>query len=358
MNLNIRIKGKTLWMVCATLVIGIMVAACAYFVDGVEQPDSATAGSRITVKVKLRVQPVNVASGNPPWNSPIIFGFCVPRGWKVKEHDLKLTYVFDQGDGKPHPMSPVQDNAPATQPEGLTWAEAFKNQYGNGGNFVDDVEWVVYQTDNILGENGDSPRTGTITIDMMVGADQVNGGVDMLYAFTDVAHGFYADGANGVTFNTSGYYASKTKECFEITGGTSGETVNYCQPQRITPSPAKGSSNDLVSFTFDNNLVANSPFPRGGNTKLYMSMVGYAADDTELPLKLTQNVELKQTTGTSGKFLGTIWPADAFDTSNKPLARITYYITDNATVTRADDINKVGLQEDPYVDFAYLIRCN
>ena len=134
MDLNIKIKGRKLWMLCAVLVIGIVAAGCDYFVDSVEQPASAVAGTRIQVLVKPRV----TVQGDP-WNTPIIFGFCVPRGWKVKENNLKVSYIYDLEGGPVRQMTPVADNELATNGDGLTWVEAFKKQYGNGGNFVDDI---------------------------------------------------------------------------------------------------------------------------------------------------------------------------------------------------------------------------
>ncbi|MEO6497758.1 MAG: DUF4961 domain-containing protein [Mucilaginibacter sp.] len=347
MRSYLRIKGKGLWSLCAVLLIGVLIASCDYFINSVTQPLTAKANTFINVKVSTTIK----AQGNDAPLTSMIFGILVPKGWDLRnDANISVKYTGSLEDNVTS-MQRVPSNTLATNGNGLTWEEAFKKQYGTGGNFIDDVEWIIFETNHYVYLNNETIN-GAIDINMKVGADNNNANVTLVYAYTDDKHGFVVDAA----LNPAGYYVSKSVPCFQVTDGSSGELIDYCHPQRSLTTPSKITKDDFLTFTYNGNI---EPGPLTKLEKVYLSAVGYDSDGNMLTTGLTQNAALNQTTSISGIYSASILPSEYFVIpAGKTLRRISYYYTNNPTLTRDDDgAAKVGLVSSPFTDFTFIVRC-
>src|ERR1700754_5238568 len=123
---------------CSIALFLLLLAGCV-FLDGVEQPGSATAGEEMTIIMHNRI---DVADGGRS-NVRLIIGFLAPKSWLAAANST-ITYTTTSfGDGKmvQVPLSVIANN-------GQNWPAALKTRFGMGGNFMtDDLEWVVFWTE-------------------------------------------------------------------------------------------------------------------------------------------------------------------------------------------------------------------
>ncbi len=332
MRLSLHIKGKRLWRACAFLILGIILACCGEVITGVDQPDSATVGSTVPITVHIDIP--TVGSGGPDY---LIFGFLVPKGWAAAQNTT-VTYTSPLGNGN---MTLIANTVVAKNGGGLNWPDYMKKTFGIGGNLIDDMEWVAYQSDKSFTHNG-TEITGDLNIKIKVGADGNNTLVKLGYCITDSGNGFTSD-ANGT------YYSEKVSTCFSVTGGT-GDLVDFCNPQLTTINPPKSLDNDFVTLTFDGTVVTTAL--KGAQTA-YLCATAYTSDGKTITVcEQTDKTKMVQSPAGSNKYQITLWPRSFFGVSDsQTITKMDYFITDQSGV------NKVGYGNTP-TPFTYTFKCS
>lgn len=333
MRSYLHIKGKGLWKFCALTALAIVLACCGEVITSVDQPATTTAGSTMTVTVHLSIP--TAADGGPDY---LVFGFLVPKGWKAAQNTV-VTYSGAQGSGN---MTLIPEGTLGKNGNGLTWTAYMKKTFQIGGNLIDDMEWVAYQSDKAYSHSGGLEFKGDITIKTKVAADNNNYLVKLGYTITDTGHGFTSD-----QFGT--YYSEVVTPCFEVTGGT-GDLIDFCNPQLTTVNPPKSLDNDIITLTFDGTVV-NTPLNNAAET--YLCATAYTSDGKTISVcEQTDKTKMIQAVPNSKKYQLTFWPKSFFNTTAaQTITKIEYFITDKKGTAKVGYGNTLA-------PFVYTFKCS
>jgi hypothetical protein len=319
---------------CALVILGIMLACCGEEITSVEQPNTATVGQNVSIKVNFRIP--TAADGTDNY---LIFAMLVPKGWKMSEN-AKVTYNSQALGGGNMNLIPI--NVLPKNGGGLTWPAYTKKMFGNAGNLIDDMEWVVYQSQEKYSYNNNYTFEGDVTVNLKVAADGNPTIVKLSYVISD--------SVNGYTSNDFGtYYSQKNSPtCFEVTGGT-GDLVDFCNPQLTVVDPPKSLDNDFVTLTFDATVVATD---LDKTSDVYLCATAYTDDGKTISVcEQTDKTRMTETSPNSKRFRTTFWPRAFFNTSDKQtITRMEYFVTDKSGAVKVG----YGNTKDPFV---YTFRC-
>ncbi|WP_184549499.1 DUF4961 domain-containing protein [Mucilaginibacter sp. FT3.2] len=333
MRSYLHIKGKGLWKFCAFITLAIVLACCGEIITGVDQPATATVGSVVPITVHINIP--TLGNGGPDY---LIFGFLVPKGWKGAQNTT-ITYTSPLGNGT---MNLVPDGTVAKNGGGLTWPAYMKKTFQNGGNLIDDVEWVAYQSDKAYPHSNGDALSGDLHIKIKVGADGNNTLVKLGYVITDTGNGFTSD-------NNGTYYSELITPCFELTGGT-GDLVDFCNPQLTTINPPKSLDNDFITLTFDGTVTDTK---LNNATETYLCATAYTSDGKTISVcEQTDKTRMTQTGPNSRKYQITLWPKSFFGTTGtQTISRMEYFITDKTGATKVGYGNTLA-------PFTYTFKCS
>ncbi|RCH55189.1 hypothetical protein DJ568_08350 [Mucilaginibacter hurinus] len=315
MNFNIKIKAKRLWTILACTIIGVIIASCSFKVDKVDQPYTAKVGDVIDITVDFTV----VTNENPSQTGPMIFAMLMPVGWKGAENTT-IEYTSTKGDGKMKhiPDSEVAAGGSGFNPGGLNWPANLKRKFGIGNNFIEDLEWVVFRSEDVTYGNNETTK-GKLFIKLKVGADGNDANVRLAYVITS--------GRDGLVVNEFGtYYNDFYTDCLSVTGGTTGDLIDFCSPQLGIINPPKSLDNDFTTIVFDSNAATN---PLQGADAVYFKGTAVTEDGQTITVdEISDKTKLTETLPGSGKFQKVIWPRKFFNISKtQKLVSLSYYIT-------------------------------
>lgn len=334
---RLNIKGRKFWMLSAMLIVAIVFSFCHIKITKVTIPATAQVGDVVPIKLDLDV------SCNSDGSDKLILGVLMPKGWKGTQN-MTATYTSSKGDGT-FVMTPLTTVAPHS--EGRNWPDYMRATFGIAGNLIDDMEWVVMQSDVPFTYANNDKITGSINIKLKVGADDNPTIVKLAYVVANTTNGFTSDNFTDPGYGaTAEYYNEYVGDCFTVNGG-SGDMVDFCNPQLTNISPPKSLDNDLVTVTFDSKVIETE---LSGNNELYLCATGTTNDGQTITIcEQTAKTMMKPVGG--GRFEITFWPRSFFGVSdNKTVTNMTYFITDK-TGTR-----KVGYGNTA-APFTYKFKC-
>ena len=337
--LQIKIKGRGFWYVCAMFVMGIVITCCSIQNFSVVQPDTAVVGSNVDFKVHFKFS--NIFASR---TENFVFGFLVPKGWDAA-HNTKIKYSSSAGDGN---LVLMPSTTLEPQGNGLNWSAAMKKKFGIGGNLIDDMEWVVYQSDVGFPLSNGEAITADLTISVKVGADGNNTLCKLGYVIAESYDGLHdPDGFldGGEKYE---YYAETVTSCFQLTGGP-GDVVDFCNPQLSSYDPPKTLDNDFFTITYDGNVATT---PLNNAAAVYLCATGNTSDGKSITVcEQTAKTKLTQTAAGSNRYKITLWPHQFFGLSDtQTLTNMTYYITDASGSTKVGYGNTTA-------PFVYTFKC-
>lgn len=312
---RLNIKGRKFWMLSALLIVAIVFSFCHIKITKVTIPATAQVGDVVPIKLDLEL------SCNSDGADKLIVGVLMPKGWKGAQN-MTATYVSSKGNGS-FVMTPVSTIAPKS--DGKTWPDYMRATFGIAGNLIDDMEWVVMQSDVPFSYANGDKITGSISIKLKVAADDNPTVVKLAYVVANTTNGFTSDNFVDDGYGaTAEYYNEYVGDCFTVTGG-SGDLVDFCNPQLTVISPPKSLDNDLVTFTFDSNVT---PTDLSGMDELYLCATGTTNDGHTITIcEQTARTKMKSVGG--GRYEITLWPRSFFGVSdNQTVTNMTYFITD------------------------------
>ena len=341
MKYNIRLKGSSLWKLAALIIMVIVITCCATEILSITQPSTATVKQKIDMSMRI-----NYIKSQTDQKGRLVIAILMPTGWKGKDNMTMQYKSPNNGDGTLEPI-------PASQLEKIsskTWPQALMAKFGLAGNYVNDMEWVAFQSDE---EYFYSVQTITVNIQLTVGADNNNCKVKLAYVTAETFNGLhdkdsYAETNPAKEFE---YWAIKTTDVLEVTGGSIEDFVDYQSPVLAYGDPGSSLIDDFVTFTFDGAVqptaLLNAPFVR-------LKATAVTSDGTEYPVhELTDKTKMVEVFPQSNQYKLTIWPRVYFNIpSTKTVTRINYTITDK------DGLNEVGIANDATKKFAHKFKCN
>ena len=316
---------KYTYGICLVL---LFLAGCI-FLEGVDQPASATAGEDLTITMHNRI---DVADGGRS-NVRLIIGFLAPKSWAASTNSTITFTTTSYGNGK---MVLVPSTVTVS---GESWPAALKTRFGMGGNYMtDDLEWVVFWTEQAY----NVPQGVKETIDVTI---VTKAGPQNLQFKTGYFLGTSSEGLSDV-FGSNNVYKCQFKDCFSVTGGD-GDLIDFCNPQIAAVTPGMATDNDFLTLSFDPDIV---PTGLNGVSKIYLCAKGYTTGGQVLEVcTQTESALLKKYTGNKSAI--TFWPRGYFNMQEgQTLEKIEYFFTD------ATGTVKVGYSNtaDPFV---YTFKC-
>ncbi|HEY4788471.1 MAG TPA: DUF4961 domain-containing protein [Bacteroidales bacterium] len=300
---KINIKNILLY---SGLAVIIFLIQCALVLNGVDVPSQVNANDTATFVMHCGVQP-RITSGT--YTTKLIIGFLAPKGWNAGKNTI-VSFT-----------SPIGGETLSVIPAGQTekygnkeWPQALKDRYGIGGNLVDDVEWVVFQSAQAYTLNNNQDFNFDVVIKSKVSSEN-------MYVKLGFYYGTSQEGVSQDADYNKSYF---TPSCFAVVNGE-GDLVDYCNPQLATVTPVSSLDNDIISITYDNSMFTTGL----SNTEdIYFCGKAITTDGEELNV-CEQTSKTKFTSIGGQKFRLDLWPRGFFNVDKtKSLAKIEYYFTD------------------------------
>lgn len=264
-----------------------------------------------------------------------VVGFLAPKSWKVSQN-AKVTYKNDLAEDpdQEKTMSLIPETSLPKNGGGRTWVEALTQEYGVGPNVLDDMEWVVFWTDDSWDIVNNANPNYTIYIRTDVGEQNLKATLGFFVNHTD-------DG-----FSNGGDH-KKVKfsdECFEVIDGK-GLTIDYCNDHYNKVQPLASLQDDFVTFSFNGAINLENALSKAGDVffkAIAVTDAGnrYPVNDKSAKTRMTKESAFSDT------YSITIWPADFFGVSeNEQVVAVEYWFTnqnESIVISKSDDDALIG----------------
>ena len=319
------------------LVVAVAVFGCV-FLDGytIAQLDEngkevyyAKANSDVLFTVNGHVECRTTDSNG--LNTKLVFAILAPKDWDVANHAV-VTYKCDLADDRDveMSMSVIPESQLPKSGGGRTWRQCLSNEYGVGPNVLDDMEWVVYQTDITWNIRNNQDPTYKIFVRTKTGRRNLKCKLGFFVNHTD--HGF-----GGGTTDQKVTFAS---ECFEVDEGV-GMTIDFCNRHFNRISPLTALQNDYVTVSYQGD-VDQSGNPLYNESDIYLQGKAVTTDGKVYTIDQRNDATRMKPVDSMGKTYSiTIWPAGFFGVPiDEQVDHFEYYFTNSdgsIRLTQSDD---------------------
>ena len=324
------------WFALLAAVVAMAVTACVYIdgfsvmqtIDG-KEVSYAYANTEATFTLTGHIECHEDHTG-----VNFVVAYLVPKSWKLAENG-KVTYKCDLSEDHEQiiTMSVVPASSLPKNGGGRTWVECLTQEYGVGTNVVDDMEWVVFQTDDKYAIINNQFPTYTIWLKTNVGEKNLKFHPGVFVNHTD-------DGFGGGTDHKKVQFAP---ECFEVVGGK-GDIIDFCNRHYNTVSPMASLQNDLITLSF-NGSIAENPLTKA--EAIYINGEAHTTGGGvyKITEKSAKTLMIREN-AYSDNYRITVWPVALF---NVPVAeQIDYF---NYYFTNADGTVTITQSDDDYVNY-------
>lgn len=305
----------------------VIVASCSMTIDSVVQPSSIQGGGTLPVTLNVTI------TTNTSQTSKFMVAVLVPKIWKASlGQNTRITFTSSITSGD-QPMSLIPAGTAAPQGGGLDWPTLLATKIGNGGNLINDYEWVAFYSDAAYTVAGNVTIPVQVKIMMKVSEDNLAFKLGYCCANS-------TDGLSGAD-----RYGSYFTSCFRVNG--TGDLIDFCNPQLSNIEPRSSLDNDVVTINFDAGVSQNA---LSNATNVYLCATGITTTNQRIDV-CTQTAQTKMDNLGVGRFRKDIWPRQLFSlTANQTLKSIEYFFTD------ATGNNKVGYGGGT-APFPYTFKC-
>jgi len=331
-RVNKSTSRKALRAIVTAVLIAAAVISCVY-IDEFIVTQTDENGNEVTWS-KVNTEATFILRGHIECHEDhngvnFIVGFLAPRSWKVADK-AQVTYKCDLSED--HDQILTMSVVPATSlpknGNGRTWVECLNQEYGVGTNVLDDMDWVVFQTDDKFDIINNQFPTYTIYIRVNVGDKNLKFHPGIFVNHTD-------DGFSGGTDHKKVLFSP---ECFEVIGGTN-MTIDYCNDHFNKVSPMSSLQNDYITFTFKGSAGENL---LAATTDVYLQGTAYTYEGGQYTVNTrTDKTRMIRENAYSDTYNITLWPVDYFGVPvEETIEHIEYYFCNNdgtIEVTQSDD---------------------
>jgi hypothetical protein len=308
----------------ATMIV-VIIISCSMSIESVVQPSSVNGGEVLPVTLNVKVET------NTSQTSKLMVAVLVPKLWHVAQN-TQITFTSDITTGAQQ-MTVIPAGTPAPNGNGLDWPAYLAAKIGNGGNLVNDWEWVAFYSNQDYALGGNVIVKATVSIKMHVSNDNLS--FKLGYVVANSSDGLSA----------SDRYGSFFPGCFTVNGD--GDLIDFCNPQLATVEPRTSFDNDIITIGFDGGVAAND---LQNATSIYLCATGITT--TGEKIEVCRQVDASKLTSLGvGRWRIDLWPRHFFALpDDKQLAKIEYFFTDE------NGGKKVGYGggDSP---FAYTFKC-
>jgi hypothetical protein len=294
--LNYLVRG------IATMIV-VIIISCSMKIDSVVQPGSITAGEVLPVTLNVTIET------NSSQTSKFMVAVLVPKLWHATEN-TQVTFVSDISTG-PQQMTVIPAGAPAPNGNGLDWPNYLASKIGNGGNLINDWEWVAFYSNLDYALGGNTTVHATVSIKLHTSKDNISFKLGYVTANS-------TDGLSG-----SDRYGTFFPGCFTANGD--GDLIDFCNAQLATVEPRTSFDSDIITIGFDGGVAAND---LQNASAVYLCATGITT--TGERIEVCRQVDASKLTSLGvGRWRIDIWPRDFFKlTESQQLAKLEYYFTD------------------------------
>jgi hypothetical protein len=267
-----------------------------------------------------------------------VVGFLAPKSWKVAQN-AKVTYKNDLAEDpdQEKTMSVIPDTSLPKNGGGRTWVEALTQEYGVGPNVLDDMEWVVFWTDDSWDIVNNANPNYTIYIRTNVGEQNLKASLGFFVNHTD-------DG-----FSNGGDH-KKVKfsdECFEVVDGK-GLVIDYCNDHYNKVQPLAALQDDFVTFSFNGAVNLDNPLSKWGDIYFKATAITNAGNRYTVNEK-TDKTRMTKESAFSDTYSLTIWPADYFSIpEDEEIVSVDYWFTnrdETIVISKTEDDALLGEED-------------
>src|SRR5665213_53684 len=223
-----------LYLLLFIVFAGLIITACVSTLTIISQDSLVIPGDSTHMVIGLQWTQINYDRTDRQ-----VVGICVPKSWNAASH-ATITYTSDVGNGK---MVLIPDGI--TEPSSkLSYSAAMMKKFGIGPNYINDMEWVVFWTDNKLSAANGNTVNGKIYISIKTGTD---------YLSFKPGYGMCED-EDGLSDANSGYYQSQFGTCMEVIGSGDEDIQDFCNPQIGIGEPSTATENDIITIKYNASL--------------------------------------------------------------------------------------------------------
>lgn len=286
-----------------TVFLLCLIVGCSMTIDSIVIPNSVQGGEILPVTLNVTI------TTNTSQTSKFIVGMLVPKVWNAGKNST-ITFTSDITTGD-QPMSIIPDGTPEPKGSGLDWPTLLKNKIGNGGNLINDYEWVVFSSNSAYTVAGNATVKVQVKIQTKVSNDNLAFKLGYVVANS-------TDGLSG-----SDRYGSYFTSCFRVFG--TGDLIDFCNPQLATVEPRTSLDNDIVTINFDAGVSTNA---LSNASEVYLCATGITTTDERITV-CTQTAQTKMESLGLQRWRKDIWPRQFFSLKdNQSLKSIEYFFTD------------------------------
>lgn len=289
----------------------VLVMGCSMTIESVIQPSVINGGETLVSTLHVNI------TTNAEQTSKFMIAILVPKMWNAREH-ATITFTSDITSG-PQKMTAIPVGTPAPQADGLDWPAKLAATIGNGGNLINDWEWVAYYSDADYKVAANVEINATVTVSIPTTEDNISFKMGYVAANS-------TDGLSGTD-----RYGSFFTGCLRVNG--TGDLIDFCNPQLSTIEPRTSLDNDIITINFDAGVIAN---PLSSASEVYLCASGITTDGQTIDACAAIDKTKLSSLG-AGRFRLECWPRDFFAVpAGKTLQRLEYFFTN------ADGSVKVG----------------
>ncbi len=290
------------------------------YLDSIEYDSTIKAGEKAVFKMKVRVEPAQESNDNR-----LVVGYLVPKAWKAGENTT-VNYTTTLYRDEVKTMSLIPEGVIPLNGGGMTWSEALRDKYGFGPNVLDDMEWLVYWTDDVESVTVRENFNADIKIETLAGLENMR-----------VKLGFFIGHTNDGLGDADQYKVLYT-DCIEVVDGE-GLVVDFCEPHFNMFYPSNATKDDIVTFKFQGGIQENA---LDDTDEIYLCAVAYTDTGNAYDVSGREAVSRMHKEGMDGKtFSLTCWLGDYFNIpADESVTRIEYFFSNkdgSAWVKEMDD---------------------
>lgn len=331
-------KGKLL-----ILLMALFMVTCVEFEKGIDGPETAQAGETITFTVHPYIH-----SDENRENVRMIIGFLAPTSWDAAKNTT-VTYTSDAEQGV-QKMSLVSrgilvewSDADYGNGSKLNWWDLLDVMYGVGPNVLQDMEWVVYQTDKTYNISADEEIHANVNITTKVGQQNLRTKLGF----------FVGETADGVWMDS--HYDVQYTDCFEVTGGQ-GAIVDFCELHLNAATPTSAIQDDIITLIYQGNIKEND---LQDADDIYLCAIARTESGNSYEVcGGAEKSRMIKRQGLNQTFELSIWPRDYFGIPAEEVITEIEYIFTNADRSIEVMSDLYEDQDSPWRPFSYTMLCN
>jgi len=318
-------RHPSYWWKIPGIILLLVIAGCSITIDSIDQPASVNGGDILPVTLHVTINTNDVRTAK------FMVAVLVPKVWKVAQNGV-ITFTSDLTSGD-QPMTVIPAGTAAPNGNGLDWPTYLTQKIGNGGNLLNEYEWVAFYSNSTYSVAGNKTYSVTVSIRMKTSADNLQ--FKLGYCVANSSDGL----------SDPQYYSSFFPGCFRVNG--EGDLIDFCNPQLAVVDPRTSLDNDIVTVSFDGGVA---PTALDNASEVYLCVKGYLSSGDSLTV-CSQTADTKMEPLGLNRWRKDIWPRGLFHLNEEQhLVRLAYYFTD------ATGTIKVGYGggADP---FPYTFKC-